>query len=64
MKQQQQKSEAASGQNKKKKVTAAQLRVQKGELRSSRAQASFRISCLLLPSPIDHSQKQKQGPYE
>ena len=31
MKQQQQKSEAASGQSKKKKVTAAQLRVQKGE---------------------------------
>lgn len=31
MKQQQQKNEAASGQTKKKKVTAAQLRVQKGE---------------------------------
>lgn len=31
MKQQQQKSEAASGQAKKKKVTAAQLRVQKGK---------------------------------
>lgn len=30
MKQQQQKNEAASGQTKKKKVTAAQLRVQKG----------------------------------
>ena len=30
MKQQQQKSEAAAGQTKKKKVTAAQLRVQKG----------------------------------
>jgi len=32
MKQQQQKTEAASGQGKKKKVTAAQLRVQKGTL--------------------------------
>lgn len=31
MKQQQQKNEAAAGQTKKKKVTAAQLRVQKGE---------------------------------
>jgi len=31
MKQQQQKNEAASGQTKKKKVTAAQLRVQKGK---------------------------------
>jgi hypothetical protein len=31
MKQEQQKNEAAAGQSKKKKVTAAQLRVQKGE---------------------------------
>jgi hypothetical protein len=31
MKQEQQKNEAAAGQSKKKKVTAAQLRIQKGE---------------------------------
>jgi ubiquitin-conjugating enzyme E2 M len=35
MKQQQQKNEAASGQTKKKKVTAAQLRVQKGKSHTS-----------------------------
>jgi hypothetical protein len=35
MKQKQQKDEAASGQTKKKKVTAAQLRVQKGESHTS-----------------------------
>jgi ubiquitin-conjugating enzyme E2 M len=34
MKQQQQKNEAAAGGTKKKKVTAAQLRVQKGMIRS------------------------------
>ena len=47
MKQQQQKNEAASGQAKKKKVTAAQLRVQKGMHRPYRLYSldSFSMVC-------------------